>query len=67
MLRACPESEDAFGGDLCRSRAKYDQLACGSKKLKPEFSRISGGGSISKISKRSIDLERSSTEKGMLQ
>lgn len=44
-----------------------DYSACGNKKLKPEFSRISGGGSMSKISNRSIDLDISSTENGMLQ
>lgn len=41
--------------------------SCSNKKLKPELSRISGGGSISSTLIWSIDLERSSTENGMLQ
>lgn len=56
-----------FSRDIDENTINYDQLACGSKKLKPEFSRISGGGSMSEISKVSIDLERSSTENGILQ
>lgn len=39
----------------------------GSKKLKPEFSRIRGGGSMSDMSICSIDFDMSSTENGMLQ
>lgn len=39
----------------------------GSKKLKPEFSPIRGGGSMSEMSICSIDFDISSTEKGMLQ
>lgn len=38
----------------------------GNKKLKPVFSRISGGGSMSNISICSIDFDMSSTENGML-
>lgn len=37
-----------------------------SKNVKPEFSRIKGGGSISAISICCIDLEISSTVNGML-
>lgn len=37
------------------------------KKTNPEFSRINGGGSISARSTCCIDLDMSSTEKGMLQ
>lgn len=36
------------------------------KNMKPEFSRISGGGSMSAISIGSIDFDISSTENGML-
>jgi hypothetical protein len=39
----------------------------GSKKLKPEFSRIRGGGSMSAMSICSMDFDKSSTENGMLQ
>jgi len=43
------------------------QSGCGSKKLKPVLSRITGGGSISEISMGSFDFDMSSTENGMLQ
>lgn len=45
---------------------KSCQSGRGNKKLKPEFSRIRGGGSISAISICSIDFDMSSTENGML-
>lgn len=38
----------------------------GNKNTKPEFSRISGGGSTSTMSIFSIDFDISSTENGML-
>lgn len=44
-----------------------NQSVRGNKKLKPEFSRISGGGSMSEMSICSIDFDMSSTENGMLQ
>lgn len=43
------------------------QSGRGNKKLKPEFSRINGGGSISDISICSFDFDMSSTENGILQ
>lgn len=45
----------------------WPKLERGSKKLNPEFSRISAGGSISEMSIGSIDLDMSSTENGMQQ
>lgn len=51
---------DQFCDESCQSGR-------GNKKLKPEFSRISGGGSISEISICSFDFDMSSTENGMLQ
>ncbi len=38
----------------------------GNRNTKPEFSRMSGGGSMSEMSICSIDLDISSTEKGIL-
>ena len=38
----------------------------GNKNTKPEFSRMSGGGSMSEMSICCIDLDMSSTENGML-
>jgi hypothetical protein len=49
---------------FCNERC---QSGRGNKKLKPEFSRINGGGSISDISICSFDFDMSSTENGMLQ
>lgn len=46
---------------------EIDYSERGNKKLKPEFSRIRGGGSMSEISICSIDFDKSSTENGILQ
>lgn len=45
---------------------EIDYSERGNKKLKPEFSRIRGGGSMSEISICSIDFDKSSTENGIL-
>jgi len=52
---------------VCIVETKKNHSETGNKKLNPEFSRIKGGGSISAISNFSIDFDKSSTEKGMLQ
>lgn len=50
-----------------RQSLGMDHSALGNKNEKPEFSRISGGGSISEISICCIVLEISSTVNGILQ
>ena len=47
--------------------SNINQSVRGNKKLKPEFSWISGGGSMSAMSICSIDFDKSSTENGILQ
>lgn len=47
--------------------ARFFYSVRGNKKVKPEFSRITGGGSTSEMTICSIDLDMSSTEKGILQ
>ena len=48
------------------SYSESDYSERGNMKVKPEFSRISGGGSISAMSICSMDFDKSSTENGML-
>lgn len=59
-----------FWANLCTRQTvdnDWAQSDWGNRNTKPEFSRIRGGGSTSEISTCSMDLEKSSTENGMLQ